>query len=44
MYGDGMGMEKIRGDGAGMGLIFTTVSLFTLYAVYPSILFPPNIQ
>ena len=27
VYGDGIGMEKIIGDGSGMGLIFTIVSL-----------------
>jgi len=30
LYGDGMGIEKIHGDGVGMGLIFNTVSLFNM--------------
>ena len=37
MHGDGMWMEKFIGDGARMGLIFTTVSLFTPQHKYHSL-------
>jgi len=30
MYGDGVGIKKFHGDGTGMGLIFTTVSVFSV--------------
>ena len=30
MHGDGVGTEKNHGDGVKMGLIFNTVSLFSL--------------